>query len=495
MRTLQKKSEESSNTYIQPSMEIGKEDDEHEKEANHVADKVMRMSAGEEAEKMSVAKEGIQKMPVGNDTPIWRMTASPSPEMGMKASPNVEQNINSSKGSGQSLSPELQSEMGNKMGADFSGVKIHTGENAVQMNKEVGAKAFTHGNDIYFNSDQYNPSLQKGKHLLAHELTHVVQQGKHSSPIQRLPADQGDLDFMAKRIHKALRKLGKDQRTVFIDLQKLDRNQVEIDKLKVTYKNTYKVELADDIKKKLNGSQKQLALEMLNDFVPDIIKPQPSLMVNVPASAAEYTAKSRDLFDAVKNKNHNKIFGILASFQRNRASLDKLIVSYKADNPGNPDLKTDIQKKLNKKDESLALFLLFAPPSSVNVHQADVHIAGDINVYDDIEGGTVEVQTDVNYNKRPSGFSTEFKGDLANETRWIQFIWREVLVYNKNGDDKADPVYLKNNVPNPAGGYNLSSPENPDIQIDTGDADSPFYEAKGISNRDDDSGTIFDAPT
>jgi hypothetical protein len=88
----------------------------------------------------------------------------------------LEQRLQQANG-GTALSPQVASEMSRAIGADFGGVRVHTGEDAVQMNKELGAQAFTHGNDIYFNSGKYDPSSANGKHLLAHELTHVVQQG------------------------------------------------------------------------------------------------------------------------------------------------------------------------------------------------------------------------------------------------------------------------------------------------------------------------------
>jgi hypothetical protein len=197
---IPRENDEHSQMLIQPSLEIGREDDEHEKEADHVADKVMKMSdPEEEKKKMPESKPLLQKMsssePVAKmpeSRPLLQKMGTPEKEEeeeplsiqkktdgsgnGMLASKNVEQGINSSKGSGQSLSPDLQDELGGKMNANFSGVKVHTDEKAVQMNKEVGAKAFTHGNDIYFNKGQYNPTSNQGKHLLAHELTHTVQQ-------------------------------------------------------------------------------------------------------------------------------------------------------------------------------------------------------------------------------------------------------------------------------------------------------------------------------
>jgi hypothetical protein len=66
--------------------------------------------------------------------------------------------------------------MENRFGNDFSGVRIHTDNKAVQMSRDLNAQAFTVGNDIYFNQGKYSPSSENGKHLLAHELTHTIQQ-------------------------------------------------------------------------------------------------------------------------------------------------------------------------------------------------------------------------------------------------------------------------------------------------------------------------------
>lgn len=111
---------------------------------------------------------------------VWR-----SPGGGGYASPGVSQQISSSKGRGRPLDTAVSTEMGSKIGADFSGVRIHTDSKAVQMSSALGAQAFTHGKDIYFNQGKYNPGSPSGKHLLAHELTHTVQQG---AAIQTKPA-------------------------------------------------------------------------------------------------------------------------------------------------------------------------------------------------------------------------------------------------------------------------------------------------------------------
>ncbi|MHA7059790.1 eCIS core domain-containing protein [Aquimarina sp. M1] len=91
------------------------------------------------------------------------------------SSVSIESKLNNNSG-GNKLSGNTKNEMESGFGADFSQVNIHTDSKAVQMSQELGAQAFTHGNDIYFNKGKYNPSSKDGKHLLAHELTHTIQQ-------------------------------------------------------------------------------------------------------------------------------------------------------------------------------------------------------------------------------------------------------------------------------------------------------------------------------
>jgi hypothetical protein len=96
------------------------------------------------------------------------------------ASPMVASEIVQSTGKGRTMSGGTLADMQSSFGHDFSQVSIHTDQDSVAMNKELGAQAFTHGKDIYFNSGKYNPDTSDGKKLLAHELTHVVQQTSSS---------------------------------------------------------------------------------------------------------------------------------------------------------------------------------------------------------------------------------------------------------------------------------------------------------------------------
>ncbi len=86
--------------------------------------------------------------------------------------------LNGTKGGGTPLQADVRPQMEYGFGADFGSVRIHTDSKATELNREINARAFTHGTDIYFNSGQYDPASTQGKKLLAHELTHVVQQNE-----------------------------------------------------------------------------------------------------------------------------------------------------------------------------------------------------------------------------------------------------------------------------------------------------------------------------
>ncbi len=90
---------------------------------------------------------------------------------------DVESRINAESGSGEAIPDVNRDLFESSMGRDFSGVKIHTGQESDNLNQELGARAFTKGNDIFFREGEYNPGSSSGQELLAHELTHVVQQG------------------------------------------------------------------------------------------------------------------------------------------------------------------------------------------------------------------------------------------------------------------------------------------------------------------------------
>jgi hypothetical protein len=84
--------------------------------------------------------------------------------------------INRERSDGQALDSNVQSKMSEATGQDFGDVKVHTGPESQALNEDLSAKAFTTGQDIFFREGAYDPGSSGGQELLAHELTHVVQQ-------------------------------------------------------------------------------------------------------------------------------------------------------------------------------------------------------------------------------------------------------------------------------------------------------------------------------
>jgi hypothetical protein len=90
--------------------------------------------------------------------------------------PGTEAALQGARGAGQALPDGTLKPMQQAFGADFSRVRVHTGDQADQLNRSLGARAFTTGQDIFFSQGAYAPQTTAGRELLAHELTHVVQQ-------------------------------------------------------------------------------------------------------------------------------------------------------------------------------------------------------------------------------------------------------------------------------------------------------------------------------
>jgi hypothetical protein len=134
------------------------------------AKRIQKQEEEEAAQAMLIQRQEIQNH---SETGIQRKGAK---KKGQGSQVELEKMIQQSKGQGMALPEDVRSEMEAEFGADFSSVSIHTGPLAVKMTQMLQAHAFTHGHDIYFNEGRFNPKSPKGRELLAHELTHVVQQ-------------------------------------------------------------------------------------------------------------------------------------------------------------------------------------------------------------------------------------------------------------------------------------------------------------------------------
>ena len=177
---------------LQPKLKIGAPNDKYEQEADRVADQVMRMP-------IPTQSSPINSSPTSNINNIQRKCAGCAKEdelVQKKASgttPDVTPTINSSiqslQGKGQPLSKSERNFFEPRFGADFSQVRLHTDNQAASTAKSINARAFTHGNNVIFGAGEYSSGLA-GRKIMAHELTHTIQQRTSKvSSIQRL----GDL--------------------------------------------------------------------------------------------------------------------------------------------------------------------------------------------------------------------------------------------------------------------------------------------------------------
>ena len=144
-----------SRTIVHAKLEMTEPGDHDEQEADAVANTIM---SGEKiARKISNGGGGSS---------------------GIAVSPQMESQLSQLQGSGRQMPQGLRNMMESGFGRDFSQVQLHTDGKAADMSSSIHAKAFTHGNDIYFNRGQFAPETSEGQRLVAHELTHVVQGGE-----------------------------------------------------------------------------------------------------------------------------------------------------------------------------------------------------------------------------------------------------------------------------------------------------------------------------
>jgi Domain of unknown function (DUF4157) len=173
---------------IQPKLTIGAPGDKYEQEADRVAKQVVQqLNVPKFGRSQSDEHEELQMQPLANriqrvDMPEEedelqmkpiRMQAS---NRVMPASEELESAIDQAKGSGQPLEDTLRQPLEQAFGADFSRVRVHTDKQADHLNRSIQARAFTTGQDVFFRQGAYQPQSRGGQELLAHELTHVLQQ-------------------------------------------------------------------------------------------------------------------------------------------------------------------------------------------------------------------------------------------------------------------------------------------------------------------------------
>lgn len=167
---------------IQPKLILGPANDPHEREADRVANDVVGTLRAQPHSQRS--EPGLQcsddedkKRPeLLQAQALTHAVRRSGVAEGQPVAANVESRIERLRGGGKPMEENLRNSMEGAFDADFREVKIHTDAESNSLNHVLSARAFTTGRDIYFRKGEYNPSSTDGKRLIAHELTHVVQQ-------------------------------------------------------------------------------------------------------------------------------------------------------------------------------------------------------------------------------------------------------------------------------------------------------------------------------
>jgi hypothetical protein len=111
---------------------------------------------------------------------------------GGRVHPDVTAQINSVRGQGRPLAPSVAEQLGSRLGHGFDDVRVHADGMSDALARSVQARAFTTGSDIFFARGEYRPHSSSGRALLAHELTHVVQQRGAPTSGEMRVSDPGD---------------------------------------------------------------------------------------------------------------------------------------------------------------------------------------------------------------------------------------------------------------------------------------------------------------
>lgn len=174
------------NTFFQPKLTVNKPNDVYEQEADDMADKVMRMRDSTQSESafFSPALNGIQRkcQHCEEEEKLHRKENSDAETPGSNELDNY---VGSLGTSGQAFPENSRQFFEPRFGQNFSNVRIHTDSVAAKSAQSINALAYTTGNNIVFNNGQYSPESESGKKLIAHELTHVIQQNGSNNLVNK----------------------------------------------------------------------------------------------------------------------------------------------------------------------------------------------------------------------------------------------------------------------------------------------------------------------
>jgi hypothetical protein len=182
---------------LQAKLMVNQPGDIYEQEADQVAEQVMRMPELASSHSNALHRQSMEDE---EDEKLYRrpmedkeeneenLQARESPRLTPQVTPELQARINALRSGGQPLSGFIRPFMESRFWRDFSQVRIHTDAQAAETAQEINARAYTVGRDIVFGIGQYIPETTTGKGLIAHELTHVVQQNPNQLSLYQTPS-------------------------------------------------------------------------------------------------------------------------------------------------------------------------------------------------------------------------------------------------------------------------------------------------------------------
>jgi hypothetical protein len=217
---------------LQCRLAVGAVNDPLESEADAMADRVLRGQSAPAAShagspavyrKCSCESSGESCPQCGDEKENKLLRKSAGPVAPMQAPPIVHEVLNSP---GQLLNPATRSFMEPRFGYDFSRVRVHADERAAESARSVNALAYTVNQHVVFGAGQHNPGSNAGRHLLAHELTHVVQQQSITPAVQRQPLPpRTDVSAVATEIENLVRPQ-RNEKAALERLNSLDQDNL-----------------------------------------------------------------------------------------------------------------------------------------------------------------------------------------------------------------------------------------------------------------------------
>jgi len=306
---------------IQPKLKVGAEFDQYEEEADRVSKAVMHGSNNHLTQIVN---------PLGSPTPLSKKKVINSANVSHQVISNV---VGSS---GSKIDGVTLQFMEQRFGQDFSDVRIHTGQRADKSARSVNARAYTFGADIVMANNEYNPSSYVGRKLLAHELTHTIQQSQAGrSKIQRLGGTSvhqvdGGLSRemllqIVRRLNEAIDGFGTDEEAIFAVLA--GRTQTQINAIARVYQeeNEGNIGLMDALVDELSESElNTLALAApeqaghIGDASAVLATGRYDMIARQLYSAVYYIWGTDEtaIFAALSGRTGQELIGIKAAYQR-----------------------------------------------------------------------------------------------------------------------------------------------------------------------------------